>query len=57
MESLAPVGRQEFRVALEGNHRRAFDFGKFSFLPLFFSKRKAAPSPLSIFRPTKNLTD
>jgi len=27
MESLAPVGRQEFQVALQGNHRRAFDFG------------------------------
>jgi hypothetical protein len=50
MESLAPVGRQEFRVALEGNHRRAFDFGKFSFLPLFFWKRKAAPETLADVR-------
>jgi len=50
MESLAPLGRQEFRVALQGNHRRAFDFGKFSFLPLFFSKRKAAPETLAAVR-------
>ncbi len=26
----------------EGDHRRAFDFGKFSFVRLFFSKRKVA---------------